>query len=97
MTTPQNDGGPAFPVPPDQGCATGDPRDGMAVCAAGTGMSLRDYFAAAALNGILANSGGPIQSNGMTGWGWTNCDQTQVTQAVNGIADDMIAARNAKQ
>jgi hypothetical protein len=42
---PKEDGGPAFPVPPDQVSTTGDPRDGMAVCAAGTGMTLRDWFA----------------------------------------------------
>lgn len=34
-----NDGGPAFPVPLDKGWS---------------GMSLRDYFAAAALNGFLS-------------------------------------------
>jgi hypothetical protein len=83
MTTPQDDGGPAFPIP-GGGCLA-------------SGISIRDYFAAAALNGILANSGGPLQSNGMTGWGWTNCDQTQVTQAVYGIADDMLAARKAER
>jgi len=58
MKPEQYDGGPAFPVPPDQGCATGDPRDGMAVCAAGTGMSLRDYFAAAVLQGVMTNATG---------------------------------------
>ena len=52
---PHDDGGPAFPVPPDQAVSTGDYRDGMAVCAAGTGMTLRDYFAAAALQGLLAS------------------------------------------
>ena len=38
-----NDGGPAFPIAEQQG-----------VCAAWPGMSLRDYFAAAALTGIIA-------------------------------------------
>jgi hypothetical protein len=37
-----NDGGPAFPV------GSGDMRDPM-------GLSMRDYFAAAALTGMLAN------------------------------------------
>ena len=40
---PINDGGPAFPIP---AVGTGDPRDGMTVGA--SGMTLRDYFAAAA-------------------------------------------------
>ena len=49
-----NDGGPAFPcMPPKQDIGVGqasgypDPESGM---------TLRDYFAAAALQGILANS-----------------------------------------
>ena len=41
MSTP-NDGGAAFPIVSDDLCATG--------------MSLRDYFAAAALQGLLASS-----------------------------------------
>jgi len=40
MTTPINDGGPAFPVPYEF---------------MGTGMSLRDYFAAKAMQGMLAD------------------------------------------
>jgi hypothetical protein len=61
MNTKRDDGGPAFPVPPDQAYATGmSLRDGTAVCAAATGMSLRDLFAAAALQGILAQ---PLESD----------------------------------
>lgn len=37
-----NDGGPAYPIVSDDLCATG--------------MTLRDYFAAAALQGLLASS-----------------------------------------
>jgi hypothetical protein len=52
MTTPQNDGGPVFPVPPDQAYATGMSLcEGTAVCAAGTGMTLRDYFAGQFIQG----------------------------------------------
>lgn len=40
MTTPINDGGPAFPVPYEF---------------MGPGMSLRDYFAAKAMQGMLAD------------------------------------------
>jgi hypothetical protein len=43
MSMYYDDGGPAFPIPP---VGTGDPRDGMA--GGSSGMSLRDYFAAAA-------------------------------------------------
>jgi len=46
------DGGPAFPQPcTDQGYAANTPYD-----MAGGGMSLRDYFAAKAMQGVLANS-----------------------------------------
>lgn len=41
MNKPINDGGPAFPIVSDDLCATG--------------MGLRDYFAAAALQGLSAN------------------------------------------
>ena len=40
MNTQTNDGGPAFPIVSDDLCAPG--------------MTLRDYFAAAALQGMLA-------------------------------------------
>ena len=46
------DGGPAFPQPcTDQGYAANTPYD-----MAGGGMSLCDYFAAKAMQGVLANS-----------------------------------------
>jgi hypothetical protein len=43
MNTPTNDGGPAFPAVTMHGALRGMP-----------GMTLRDYFAAAALTGLLA-------------------------------------------
>lgn len=49
MTT--NDGGNAFPQPAtSDGCATNSPYG-----IAGGGLSVRDYLAAAALTGLLAN------------------------------------------
>lgn len=48
--TPVDDGGPAFPVPP---VGTGDPRDGMS--RGHDGMTLREYFAAQALAGMMAS------------------------------------------
>jgi len=50
MSTTPNDGGPAFPIPP---VGTGDPRDGMTV--GSSGMTLRDYFSAVALQGLRAS------------------------------------------
>ena len=43
----KNDGGPAFPERGSRGIATG-----------GEGMSMRDYFAAKAMQGILSNPDG---------------------------------------
>lgn len=48
MTEPIKDGGPAFPVPLNPG----EPWQGMAPC---DGMTLRDYFAAKAMQGMLAD------------------------------------------
>ena len=56
MTKPQDDGGPAFPIPGMSPVGTGDPRDGMAGgCDPQPGMSLRDWFAGMALQGVLAS------------------------------------------
>ena len=46
----KNDGGPAFPLP----IFWDDARGEYASCYEEPGMTLRDYFAAAALQGILA-------------------------------------------
>ena len=50
MSAPINDGGSAFPSPPSQ--------HSNGFYSTGEGMTLRDYFAAAALQGILAEGGG---------------------------------------
>ena len=49
----QNDGGPAFPVLPSTMITYAD--GGRELKIATLGMTLRDYFAAAALSGLLAN------------------------------------------
>ena len=49
MSQPINDGGPAFPMGYHPG---GNRADQF-------GMTIRDYFAAAALQGLLCNGGGP--------------------------------------
>jgi hypothetical protein len=55
MTT-RNDGGPAFPRPISEDRSSGDLPDGNRMVREQGGMSLRDYFAAAALTGILAQT-----------------------------------------
>lgn len=72
-------GGPAFPVP---SVGTGDPRDGMTT--GSPGMTLRDYFAAKAITGLVCQE-------------WYEGRETQreamVAQAY-AIADAMLEVRN---
>ena len=68
-------------------------RDGLIGSA--LGMTLRDYFAAKAMQGLLANPGGPIQANGMSGWNWCNCTVESVADFAWHIADAMLKAREA--
>lgn len=64
--------------------------------------TLRAYLAAKAMQGLLANPGGPIQASGMSGWGFTNCEAEHVARLAVGMADLLIAelnkpARDAKE
>ena len=71
MNQPISDGGPAYPVSPEIYNGTG-------LC----GMTLRDYFAAAALQGLIANGGCPT---------WDDD-----AKAAYAAADAMLKAREAK-
>lgn len=83
---PASDGGPAFPVSADVAGMEG-------LSGSALGMTLRDYFAAKSMHGLLANPGGPIQANGMSGWGWCNCTLEDVADFAWHIADAMLRAR----
>lgn len=72
MTNQINDGGPAFPLQ----------SIGPEFQPGYSGMTLRDYFAAAALQGLLCNGGGPS---------WDG-DAKNAYQA----ADAMLKAREVK-
>ena len=89
MSEPIDDGGPAFPVP-DVHHPSGQIQFGS------SGMSLRNWFAGQALAGMLANPGGPIQANGMSGWSFCNCDIEGVVRLSLVVADAMLAARLTK-
>ena len=73
--TEKNDGGPAFPLPADTWSLTG--------------MSLRDYFAAKAMQGLIS----ACNSEGI----WTGCgdkkmnDNMAITAYM--VADSMLKAR----
>ena len=71
----KDDGGPAFPLAP---CGTGDPRDGMA--GGSEGMTLRDWFAGMALQGIIAS-------------GRVCVDHADAARDAYCYADAMLAAR----
>jgi hypothetical protein len=77
-----NNGGPAFPVYKYVNA------DGKTFTSEPTGMTLRDYFAAAALRGLLAD--GVDQADSLYG---TVDDITRVAYI---YADAMLAARGAK-
>lgn len=77
MTTPINDGGPAFPCLDSNG-------EGPA------GMTMRDYFAAAALTGLCSNHGTTM----VYGAGQTDC--VNMANACYAYADAMIDARLPK-
>ena len=75
--SPINDGGPAFPnVPSDPGYTQWD-----------TGMTLRDYFAAAALQGIVSDP---------NNWSNSKKDMESVSHAAYEFADAMLKARGDK-
>lgn len=57
------------------------------------GMSLRDWFAGLALQGLLANSGGPVQRHNERGWDFVNCELKEVAYTAYAVADAMLKAR----
>lgn len=88
--THKHNGGPAFPLPvADQECSDRF-ESGYG------GMSLLDYFAAKALQGLLSNPGGPVQSNNMNGWDFTNCSPDDVAELAYAMAEKMLQARKSK-
>lgn len=60
-----------------------------------SGMTLRDYFAAKALQGVLANPSGVVQANSSCGWSLCNCTFDDVAEFSYQLADAMLKARNA--
>lgn len=75
-----NNGGPAFPVPLNPG----EPWRGMGQC---DGMTLRDYFAAKIIGGMMADP--TCRSEGE---GWGNFCEAMAEQAYD-LSDAMLAAR----
>lgn len=72
MSTSPNDGGPAFP------CESNIIMNGKQATVPAQGITVRDYFAAAALSGLLANSSWEL--------GWR-----ETSQHAYECADEMLA------
>ena len=82
MIDTSKDGGPAFP---QTFMLEGD----QVHC---FGISIRDYFAAKAMQGLLANPN-VIGYNPNTGWALVNCDTKDIAAFARMQADDMILER----
>ncbi len=82
MSAPINDGGPAFPCEEQIRC-NGEVCDIRKF----TGMTLRDYFAAAALQGIISDASVPASSKK---------DGELVSRSAYEYADAMLKAREGK-
>ncbi|WP_449555235.1 hypothetical protein [Lelliottia amnigena] len=83
----QNNGGPAFPELGNVGYNSDWQSE--------SGMTLRDYMAAKALQGLCANPGGPFQANDMSGWSIVNCELDDIATESYKLADAMLKAREA--
>ena len=57
------------------------------------GASLRDYFAAKVVQGLVANPGGPIQQDDQCGWRLTNCTYDDIAEHAYRLATAMLAVR----
>lgn len=88
--TIRDDGGPAYPTTPvshgysptSEGHGTG----------AGTGMSLREYYAGQIIKGLLANPN-VVVANPNNGWNLCNCTTAQLSAYAFSFADDMLYAK----
>ena len=85
-----NNGGPAFPRPASEFTKHGTLRDGNDAVPEQEGMSLRDYFAAKALAGLLADPNvQPSRTSSMDNWVQT------VAERAFQFADAMLKARQS--
>jgi len=55
-----------------------------------SGLTKREYIAAAILAALCANPGGPYQSNASSGWSLVNCTVEQIAQEAAGLADALL-------
>lgn len=55
------------------------------------GLTKREHFAAMAMQGLLANPGGPYQQSDMCGWRLVNCTKEQLSMECVDMADALLA------
>jgi len=56
----------------------------------GEGLTKREMFAMHAMQGLLSNSGGVVQSNSMSGTGFCNSDERSLAQWSIACADALL-------
>lgn len=61
------------------------------------GLTKRELFAAMAMQGLMANPGGPYQASVSSGWVRVNCTQKQIAQECADMADALLAALSEPQ
>ena len=83
-----DNGGPAFPV-----LKRLDSPSHEYMADSTEGISIRDYFAAKALQGLCANPA-VFAPNGRSGWGHVNATENQLAVYCLDLADVMLAERN---
>lgn len=88
----KNTGGPAFPQFGPQECGLESDGTPKLEYSYSEGMTLRDYYAAKALQGLCANPA-VFAHNGMCGWALVNCDNDQLAHTCVELADAMLKAR----
>lgn len=85
----RDNGGPAFPLKLVDEYADGVPSEVRVF----PGMSLREWHKGQALAGLLANPGGPLQANPLSGWDLVNCTPEKVAMLCGEMADAMLSER----
>lgn len=55
------------------------------------GMTKREECAMRAMQGLLANPGGPVQSSQMSGFNFCNCDASDIAKLSVSLADALLA------
>lgn len=94
--TKRDDGGPAFPGIEGQdghgNCTRHVQHDlSVAYVTHNHGMSLRDWFAGKAIQGLLANPN-VVGFNPSNGWSLVNCTTAQIADYAKHIGDQMVLA-----